>query len=774
MNHQDAAHDDPGDLTRVAYRFELADTPHAQWHVRNVDLTEQLSALYEAKLQLVSLHHDDPDKLLGASCSLTMERMGATRHLHGIVARVGRGELAGDATLVQITVAPALAALRYRSDTRIFGGSTQRAIGIPEVLQTVLAAALKPYERSVSLRLSRAEYPRREYIAQYRETDLAFVQRLMAEEGIWYYFDHETDPARETLVLVDSNDAACVPTLGDDNNELPLHLTALGPGYWQSVTKLVRHDALGPTGLTVRDYNWTQPELARTPQKVWPQPGDSSGSLRAAEGAPADGSGPRSLYQPYGLTFSDYDADAKAFRKLDTDDQARLQWELTQSRAVEVIAEGNVLALCPGQKVCVKGHPAGLDGDWLVLSVHGRGAATKSLGDGDEGEDAEFRSSFVCIPFATPFRPSRLCKPRVEGIQTAVVVGPDGRPDNVADSAADDIHTDEHGRIQVKFPWDRTPPGGLDATTTCFLRVAQTWGGSGWGFVFIPRIGMEVIVSFIDGDPDKPLVTGCVYNGLNQAFHPLPADKTKSYIRTSSSPGNDGFNELCFEDKKGHEQLSLHAQRDLKEHVGRDHTTVVMRNGSLNIRGDETHSVQGRQDVVVTKNRLVVVGGEAELEVTEKATEHYHGGRERRVEHFDNTTTIKAHKNTNVDGQYNVHVASHFSVEHDGNQLFLADKLSGKFSDRVEFKVGANLVAIDKDGTITFSAEKELVLRCGGSRLRMKYDGTIEVTGNQAIDLQAGGSTLRAEPAGVTIAGKTISSVAKKLHEIGGERIQIG
>lgn len=767
MDNQDRPHASlDRDLTRVTYAFALAAAPHSRWHVWQVELLEEVSTPYEARLQLVSVDDDDPDQLLGESCTLTLERMGALRHVHGIVSQVSRGDASADATSVQITVVPALAALEYRSDTRIFGGSAAGAISVPELLESVIGAALAPYQRTLSLRLSRPEYPKREYVTQYRESDLAFVQRLMAEEGIWYYFDHEADPARETLVLVDANDGAVVPTLGDDSNELPLHLDVAGPGYWQSVTRFARSEALGSTGLSVRDYNWANPELARMPQRSWTLPDNPS-------------LGPRALYQPYGLTFWDYDPDSKGFRRSDLDDQARLRWELSQSRTVEVRAEGNVVALGPGQKVRVQGHPSGLDGDWLVLSVRGLGAVSKSLGKRAWGEDAEYRNSFVCIPFATPFRPRRdRLKPRVDGIQTAVVVGPDGRPDAVGD----DIHTDEHGRIQVKFPWDRTPAGDLDASTTCFLRVAQVWGGSGWGFVFIPRIGMEVIVSFIDGDPDKPLVTGCVYNGLNQAFHRLPDEKTKSYIRTSSSPGNDGFNELCFEDKKGHEQVSLHAQRDLKEEVGRNHTTNVTRDCARTVGGNETHCVRKDQAIAVTKNRSItveqdekhIVKGEAQLDITKKATECYHGGRDRKVEQFDNTTTLRANKNTSVDGQYNVHVATHFSLEHDGNQLFLAKKLSGKFEDRVEFKVGANMVAIENNGTITLSADKELVLRCGSASLVLKHDGTIEANGGKKIGLCAGRSMWVAEPAGVTLSAPKISSIATEDHEISGKRVLLG
>lgn len=745
-------------LESVRYTFRLNDNTDTRWLVASSGLVEGISEPYSLTLELSSVQQDDPEALLGASCTLLLERSDAQRHIHGIIGRVSRLHAAADATHAMVTIVPALSALAHRTDTRVFGGGTESAVTVPEVLEKVLKNALEPYERAVQLKLTRAIYPKREYITQYRETDLRFVQRLMAEEGIWYYFDHESDPKKEVLVLVDSNESAPEPKLGAGGNELPLQLGARGLGNWQEVTRFSRKRALGGTGVAIRKYNWTNPERERTPKKSLPEDSEDASAL-----------GPRAKYFPYDITLWDYSSSEKTFRKSDADDQARMRWEHEQLQHARVSGAGNnLVALHPGQKVRVKGHPEGLDGEWLVVAVSTSGQ------DGS----SEYPSHFECVPHALAFRPHRIEKPIISGIQTAVVVGPDGKPS----TAGDDIHTDEHGRVQVKFHWDRTEPGKPDATRTCFLRVAQLWGGAGWGAMFIPRIGMEVVVSFVGGDPDKPLITGCVYNGLNKPIHELPKEKTKSYIRTSSSPGGEGYNELCFEDKKGQEEIYLHAQRDQREEVEHNHEKHVKADRQVKVGGNESYAVEGTQLVTVTKKRTVEAKDDEQYKVTknqlyevgEKTTELYHGGRERTVEKFDNTTVKDANKNTTVKGQYNVQVSTHFSVKHgDANQLLVNDALWGSFQDKVELKVGGNRVLMDGD-KITLSATQELVLQCGAASLTLKKDGTIEASGTKKVSLTAGPSTLSAEPQGVTVSAPKITSSAIGIHEITGVLIKVG
>jgi len=752
----------------VEYTFHSDGDPSARYRVRSATGAESLSAVYSYTVELGTKHGDDPTQLLGKSCTLTLARKDYKRAVQGIVCSVERGARVHDFDIAEIVVVPALVALEHRHNTRIFQNKT-----VPEVLDLVLGSALQPFERKHRSDLRRAVYPKREYIVQHQESDLAFVQRLMAEEGIWYFFEHPEGSGAahaELLVLADDNDAGPKAALGEADDVLPLHLNHGGGLDHEAVQELKGVAAIGTTSRTLRAFDWANPPVP------------------ALKAVPATGADHAPSYEADDVVFWDYQA--PKFGKSDVDDQARLRSELGAVKAVRIEGSGNVIGLVPGQKVTVRKHPKGLDGTYLVVSVTGRG---HYLQEGDSGDNAEdYANDFTCIPLDVPYRPARKPKPRVQGIQTGTVVGPDGKPD--VPPSGDDIHTDEHGRIQVKLSWYRTTPGSRDpkdpATNTCFLRVAQTWGGSGWGFVFIPRIGMEVIVSFIDGDPDRPLVTGCVYNGLNRPHYTLPDEKTKSYIMTQSSPNGDGFNELCFEDAKGSEKIYVHAQKDYDEMVEHDHSTTVKRNQANTVKGSRTvsvggnhsESVTGKQSVTVDKDRDITVKknekrtilGTETVEVTELDTETYHGGRKVTVEKSEVLETVAAHKNDKIDGQYNVTVKDHLKVIHGPDELFVTNVLYGNFTDKVEFKVGANSLTITKDGKISLHADTQITLSCGGGSLTIKSDGSVEASGSTKVALGSGSSSVTAEAAGVTVSGPKISSTAIGIHEIGGAMVKVG
>jgi type VI secretion system secreted protein VgrG len=210
---------------------------------------------------------------------------------------------------------------------------------------------------------------------------------------------------------------------------------------------------------------------------------------------------------------------------------------------------------------------------------------------------------FECIPLAVEWRPARRWpKPRITSMQTATVVGPSG----------EEIHTDIHGRIKVQFHWDRENPA--NETSSCWVRVQQAWAGGGWGFWWVPRIGMEVVVQFVDGDPDRPLVTGSVYNATNELPYPLPDEKTKSTIKSNSSLGGGGSNEFRFEDKAGSEQIYAHAQKDYNEVVEHDHNTLVHNCQTNTVDVDQTQTIGANQTETV-HNQVMTVDGNRTVHV---------------------------------------------------------------------------------------------------------------------------------------------------------------
>jgi len=243
--------------------------------------------------------------------------------------------------------------------------------------------------------------------------------------------------------------------------------------------------------------------------------------------------------------------------------------------------------------------------EYLLTRVIHRGTQPQSLQElAPNGRGNTYSNEFSCIPSEVPFRPARIDKPTVSGVQTAVVTGPEGK----------EIYTDTFGRIKVQYHWDRQ--GNRDARSSCWMRVAQSVSGAGWGAVFIPRIGQEVIVSFIDGDPDRPIVTGAVYNGANKPPYPLPAEKTKSTIKTRSTPNGTGFNELRFEDLKGEEEIYIHGEKDWNveikndktQTIGHDETLDVENDRRKNTGNDQQESIGNNKEITVAKNHTESVG----------------------------------------------------------------------------------------------------------------------------------------------------------------------
>ena len=697
-----------GESAGVRYRFICHGGQYSEWKVRTLELREGLSTPYKLELELVT---DDvtaePTELLGRACTLEIERgTRSLRRVHGIVAEVRRGGTGQRQKTAQIEVVPALQALARRSDTRVFQAKT-----VPQILTEVLESGLAPYARKLRCELRRQEYPTREYTVQYRESHLAFAQRLMADEGIFFYFDHEGDEA-EVLVLVDANKTCPA----GDPKQVEIILEQAGLGEDESISVFALKTQLVSTSLWVADYDWTAPTTEV--KTVLPGEGDELGD--------------RPEYQPSGVTLHDYSVDGRVFRKRDVADQARLGRERQLVIENEATGKSNVTSLAAGRRVELVGHPDGaLDNEYLLTSVHHRGAGQREGGTGSDLQDYE--NDFACIPAATPFRPSSSAVPRIHGVQTATVVGP---------NPAEEIHTDEFGRIQVRFHWARKADGSAttaaehstaDARATCFVRVAQAWAGHGWGFQFLPRIGMEVMVTFLDGDPDRPLVTGCVYNGEHHPPYP-PNEKTKSTIKTQSSPGGDGYNELRFEDAKGKEEIFLHAEKDLNEVVDHNHSTTVHANQTNSVDGSRSVTVHGKQTHTVDKDRSVTVHGEQTHTVDKDRSVTVHGKQ---------THTVDKDRSVTVHGEQTHTVDKDRSVTVHGSESHLVDK------DRALTVVGKQVVVVGvgvcPDGDAT-----NLVFVEGSHSL--KASTTIEVTAGDSITLTCGDSKLIMTPTTITLA----------------------
>ncbi len=561
------------DRHEVEYHFELASVG-GRWGVREVDFHEALNEPFELTVRALLLDaHPESSELLGQECSLSLERGGQQRMFKGIVRKAKVLERHSGLN-VRLTIVPALWLLEQRRGSRIFQDLT-----VPEIVEEVFQRALGGRSRELRNELSET-YPRHEYVTQYQESELAFVTRLCEQEGIFFYFDHESGD-HEVLVLADGTSG--LAEVGEDGRVEFARDPAQAPGG-EAVYRANHAERVGTTDMVVADWDWTRPSVVLREEQTGR--GEDDPALEDYDHTDA-------------VAIYAYDAGGRAYGEHDAVRQARIRAQRLDLDRQHWHMRSTVLSARPGRILELQGCPDGaLDGRrYLIVSTHGSGEAT-------EGVDGGFDNGFDCVPVDVPYRPRRsVPRPLAYGPSSAIVTGPSG----------EEIHTDEHGRVKVQFHWDRE--GQRDERSSCWLRVQQTWAGPGWGSWFLPRVGMEVVVQFLDGNPDKPFVAGCLYHGENPTPYPLPDDKTKSTIKTNSSPGGGGFNELRFEDKAGSEEVFIHAQKDFNEVVEHDHSTHVKNDQANTVGVNQTEHVGGEQTMTVDKNRTVHVKGSQSFKI---------------------------------------------------------------------------------------------------------------------------------------------------------------
>ncbi|MFO0604570.1 MAG: type VI secretion system tip protein TssI/VgrG [Polyangiales bacterium] len=543
-------------LSEVTFRFEGAS---GQWRVVKFRAQEALSETWEAAVDLAGDDlHDDPDALLGRPATAVVQRATVTRYFRGVVRRVEHLGTANGRLLARAWVVPALWALSQRVNSRIF-----HDVKVEDVVRAVLRDA-GLYDGSLDVAL-RDTYLRREYCVQYRESDLAFLQRLMEEEGVTYFFRHAE--GTETLVVTDHDCYQPVATL--DGQAVPVAGTEAGVLATESVRQLDWGREQRPTAVIVRDFDFTRPQLPITQQ------------------VPRD-AGARPVYEyPAEAVFSDYRAGSEQHHDDNVQRLAEIRLQALRASEQQGTGPSNVTGMTPGFAFTLRAHGrAALNQRHVVTRVVHEGNARDALDHETQhtGPSVDrYRNTITCIPASVPWRPMRTTpRPVVTGIQTATVVGPAGR----------EIFTDPHGRIKVRFHWDRRDEA-RDPTTLRWVRVAQAWGGGNWGMVVTPRIGMEVVVQFLEGNPDRPLVMGCVYNNSNRPAVDHPHASSQTRLRSNSTPGGNGFNEFSFEDAAGSERVYLHAQRDHAEDVLHDQRIEVGNDRTVTVKGEETNSVIG-------------------------------------------------------------------------------------------------------------------------------------------------------------------------------------
>jgi len=557
------------------------------------------------------------------SINLTEE---SERHLHGHINRIKLLEYGEDGMAAyEAEMVPWLWFLNYFSDCRIFQNKT-----VPEIVGQVFQdRGFTDYQ----LKLQGSFLPR-EYVVQYRETDFNFVSRLIEDEGIFYYFEQTQD--KHTLVLANDKSAfsAC-PNKGQAR-----FLASTGSAQPDDTVVSLEAEFRFHTGTaSLTDYDFEKPNT----------------SLFATLAGKLKG--------------EDYDYPGKYLTKDDGDRYARLRLEEREVALNTVRGVSNCMGFECGYKFTLTDHfrdSANTDYTLTALDHHARNASYRS---GHE-DPFEYTNRFEAVPNSVSYRPPRVAlKPMIHGTQTAVVVGKSG----------EEIWTDQYGRVKVQFFWDRQ--GEYNENSSCWIRVAHGWAGKQWGMIHIPRIGQEVVVSFLEGDPDRPIITGSVYNAVQTVPYTLPDEQTKSTLKSMSSKGGGGFNEIRLEDKKGSEQVFIHGEKDIDIRIKNDRKEWIGEDRHLIVTRDKMEQVQRDSHIDVTRDQIEKIGRDHHLEIAGKAA-----------------VKITGSNSWSVTGDVIEEFKGNHSSQVTQNLYLKAMQIVIEAATGITLKVGGNFITIDMSG----------------------------------------------------------------------------
>ncbi|MFM5758207.1 type VI secretion system Vgr family protein [Aeromonas hydrophila] len=623
------------DSTGLQFTVKVGALPESTFVVAEFALEEALNRPFNLRLELASAQPDiDFGAVLDQPCELLVWYNGELqRRVCGVVSDFAQGDSGFRRTRYQLMVQPALWRLSLRQNSRIFQAQK------PDEILSILLQEHGITDYAFALK---NEHAKREYCVQYRETDLDFVNRLAAEEGMFYF--HEFEAGKHRIVFAD--DAAAL-TQGP---ELFFNLGNRSLEQGPYVRQFHYREAVCPSDVELKDYSFKTPAYGLSQKKV---------------GAELEHQ--RDTYQHFdfpGRYKEDPSGKAFALHRLDA----------LRNDAVAGQAKSNCAALLPGQTFSLTEHPNGsLNTDWQIVRIQHTGLQPQALEEEGGSGPTVYHNEFGVVKASTTWRarigsPEAPHKPMVDGPQIAMVVGPEG----------EEIYCDEHGRVKLQFPWDRY--GSSNDQSSCWVRVSQGWAGGQYGMMAIPRIGHEVIVSFLEGDPDQPIVTGRTYHATNRPPYELPANKTRTVLRTETHQGK-GFNELRFEDQAGQEEIYIHGQKDL----------------NVLIENDAAWHIKHDQHTDIDNERV---------------------------------TRIKANDHLTVEGEKRDQIKADYSLTVDASlHQKLGQSLLVEAGQEVHIKVGDKLV---------LEAGSEITLKGGGSFVKVDPSG-IKLVG-PAIKLNAGGS----------------------------------
>lgn len=634
---------------------------------------EHVSEPFQFSLRLLSEDAQvDPGAILREPMVLTMQLPdGSERKIHGHCRRFAQHGRDEDLTTYRAEIVPWLWFLTLTQDCRIF-----QQMSVLEIIEEIFG---KYEQADFDIRCVESYSPR-EYCVQYRETDLAFVSRLMEEEGIFYFFQHSDEGHK--LILADDR-SAVDPCTGQDVFRVEQSPDARDDE--DVITSLEREHRVYTTKVTLTDFDFVQPSMNL----------ESSASDNDYEEI--------------------YDFPGKYSQLSDGERYASLR--LQERAAAQEIVKGNgrCRAFRSGYEFDLSEHyRADTNQTYFLTSVWHDG---KSGGYRTGKQEAEYTNRFQCTPASIPFRPARRTpKPVMHGSQTAMVVGPSG----------DEIFTEKYGQVKVQFHWDRL--GRRDENSSCWVRASHPWAGKGWGAVSIPRIGQEVIIDFLEGDPDRPIITGRVYNAEAMPPFPLPDGAVVSGIKSDTHKGS-GYNEISMDDTPGKEMFTIHGQYDKSTTVGNDSTETVGNNRSSDVAVDDSLTVGSNQSIGVGADQSIEVGGDRTLKVGGNETIQVGSQKSEKIG-TDHILSTGANQDINIGAMQKVTVGGAQAIKTGAARVV-------NCGAAMEMKA-ASAFKIEGGSEVTISAPQ------------------IKIAGAAKVTISGGGGTIELGPSGVKISGPIV------------------
>ncbi len=651
---------------------------------------EQLGRPFEFQLELASENAEITSaKIVGQNVTLRLEqRGGETRYFNGFISRFTQVSSQGDLARYSATVVPWLWFLTRTADCRIFQTMT-----VPDIIKKVFRdLGFSDFEDSLT-----QTYRTWEYCVQYRETDFNFVSRLMEQEGIYYFFKHED--GRHVLVLADSP-SAHKPNPGFE--KISFQFSGAPVSDQEYVKEWVVETRLQPgsCSLNAFDFKNTRKDLnarAKVPR-----------GHKAAD-------------------FDVFDYSADYTEGGDGENYARRRIEELQTQYEVATGTSDCRGIAAGCTFTLADHPRkDRNCEWLITGASYTMDAGESTSGGAGGECA-YSCSFTAMNSTEPFRTARTTpKPTIPGPQTAIVVGPSG----------EEIYVDEYGRVKVQFHWDRY--GKADENSSCWIRVGQVWAGRQWGSIYTPRIGQEVIVEFLEGDPDQPIITGRVYNAQAMPPYPLPANKTISTAKSNSTKGGAGFNEIRFEDKKGEEQIFIHAEKNLDIRIKNDAFEWIGNDRHLVVKKDQIEHVENNRDETVDADHKEKIGKDRHVKVAGKEAKAVDGSKSLTVK-GDVIEVFKANHSEQTTSDY----------------YLKADNICIEAMTNITLKVGQTTLAMEAGG---------LGIKTTG-QVKIESTGPMEIKANAPLKIESAATADLKSPA-TTVKGDGMVTIQGGLVKI--------